>query len=53
MNKKIVYVSLDVDDTQYHGAVLNQATGEPKSLKQKHAQTLVHHWLERMYTSPV
>ena len=28
MNKKTVYVGLDVDDTQYHGATLNKATGE-------------------------
>jgi transposase len=28
MNKKIVHVGLDVDDTQYHGAALNKATGE-------------------------
>jgi transposase len=28
MNKKVVYVGLDVDDTQYHGAALNKATGE-------------------------
>jgi transposase len=28
MSKKIVYVGLDVDDTQYHGAALNKATGE-------------------------
>ena len=28
MKKKIVHVGLDVDDTQYHGAALNKATGE-------------------------
>jgi len=28
MNKKIVHIGLDVDDTQYHGAALNKATGE-------------------------
>ena len=28
MNKKIVHVGLDVDDTQYHGAALSKATGE-------------------------
>jgi hypothetical protein len=28
MNKKVVYVGLDVDDTQYHGAALNKETGE-------------------------
>jgi hypothetical protein len=24
MNTKIVYIGLDVDDTQYHGAALNK-----------------------------
>ena len=28
MNKKIVHVGLDVDDTQCHGAALSKATGE-------------------------
>jgi len=28
MNRKIVHIGLDVDDTQYHGAALNKATGE-------------------------
>jgi hypothetical protein len=28
MNKKIVHIGLDVDDTQYHGAALNKATSE-------------------------
>jgi cation:H+ antiporter len=28
MNKKIAHIGLDVDDTQYHGAALNKATGE-------------------------
>ena len=27
MKQKIVYIGLDVDDTQYHGAALNQETG--------------------------
>jgi transposase len=33
MNKKVVYVGLDVDDTQYHGAALNKATGEHLNFK--------------------
>jgi transposase len=28
MNSNVVHVGLDVDDTQYHGAALNKATGE-------------------------
>ena len=28
MNQSILYVGLDVDDTQYHGSALSQATGE-------------------------
>ena len=28
MNKKLVYVGLDVDDTRYHGTTLNKANGE-------------------------
>ena len=28
MNPRILYVGLDVDDTQYHGSALSQATGE-------------------------
>ena len=33
MNKKVVHVGLDVDDTQYHGAALNKATGELLNFK--------------------
>jgi transposase len=33
MNKKIVHVGLDVDDTKYHGAALNKATGELLNFK--------------------
>jgi hypothetical protein len=28
MNQTIVYVGLDVDDTQYHGSALDKHTGE-------------------------
>ena len=28
MSNKIVYVGLDVDDTQYHGSALNKESGE-------------------------
>ena len=28
MNQNILYVGLDVDDTQYHGSAFNKATGE-------------------------
>jgi hypothetical protein len=28
MKQKIVYIGLDVDDTQYHGSALNKETGE-------------------------
>ena len=28
MKQNILYIGLDVDDTQYHGSALNQATGE-------------------------
>jgi hypothetical protein len=31
MNQTIVYVGLDVDDTQYHGSALNKNTGEVTS----------------------
>jgi transposase len=33
LKQKIVYIGLDVDDTQYHGAALNQETGELFSFK--------------------
>lgn len=33
MNKKVVYVGVDVDDTQYHGAALNKDTGEHLSFR--------------------
>ncbi len=33
MNKKIVYVGLDVDDTQYHGSAFNKETGEILSFR--------------------
>ena len=28
MDMKVIYVGLDVDDTQYHGSALNKDTGE-------------------------
>jgi hypothetical protein len=28
MKQKIVYIGVDVDDTQYHGSALNKETGE-------------------------
>ena len=28
MDKKVIYVGLDVDDTQYHGSALDKDTGE-------------------------
>ena len=28
MEKKVIYVGLDVDDTQYHGSALDKDTGE-------------------------
>ena len=33
MNRKIVYVALDVDDTQYHGSAFNKETGEILSFR--------------------
>jgi hypothetical protein len=27
MKQKVVYIGLDVDDTQYHGSALNKETG--------------------------
>jgi transposase len=33
MNKKLIYVGLDVDDTQYHGAAFDKETGEIVSFK--------------------
>jgi hypothetical protein len=32
-NKNLIYISLDVDDTQYHGAALDKETGEIVSFK--------------------
>ena len=32
MNKKLIYVGLDVDDTQYHGAAFDKETGEDSEL---------------------
>jgi hypothetical protein len=28
MNQNIVYVGLDVDDTEYHGSAVDKTTGE-------------------------
>ena len=33
MNKKLIYIGLDVDDTQYHGAAFDKETGEIVSFK--------------------
>ena len=33
MNKKLIHIGLDVDDTQYHGAALDKETGELVSFK--------------------
>lgn len=33
MKQKIVYIGLDVDDTQYHGSALNKDTGELLSFR--------------------
>ena len=33
MNKNMIYIGLDVDDTQYHGAAFNKETGELVSFK--------------------
>jgi hypothetical protein len=33
MKQKIVYIGLDVDDTQYHGSALNKETGELLSFR--------------------
>ena len=33
MNKNVIYVGLDVDDTQYHGAAFDKQTGEAVSFK--------------------
>jgi hypothetical protein len=33
MNKKLIYIGLDVDDTQYRGAVFDEETGEIVSFK--------------------
>jgi hypothetical protein len=28
MNKKLIYIGLDVDDTQYHGAAFDRQSGK-------------------------
>ena len=33
MNKKVIYIGLDVDDTQYHGAAFDRESGEIVSFK--------------------
>ena len=33
MNKKLIHIGLDVDDTQYHGAAFKKKTGEIISFK--------------------
>jgi hypothetical protein len=33
MKQKIVYIGLDVDDTQYHGSAFNKETGEILSFR--------------------
>jgi hypothetical protein len=33
MNKKLIYIGLDVDDTQYHGAAFDRESGEIVSFK--------------------
>jgi transposase len=33
MNKKLIHIGLDVDDTQYHGAAFDKGTGEIVSFK--------------------
>jgi hypothetical protein len=33
MNKKLIYIGLDVDDTQYHGAAFDKETSEIVSFK--------------------
>ena len=33
MNENVIYVGLDVDDTQYHGAAFDQQTGETIGFK--------------------
>jgi hypothetical protein len=33
MKRNIIYVGLDVDDTQYHGSVLDKNTGEVTDLE--------------------
>ena len=33
MNRNVIYVGLDVDDTQYHGAAFDRRTGETISFK--------------------
>jgi len=33
MNKKVIYIGLDVDDTQYHGAAFDKGAGEIVSFK--------------------
>ena len=33
MNKKLIYIGLDVDDTQYHGGAFDKETGEIVSFK--------------------
>ena len=33
MNKKLIHIGLDVDDTQYHGAAFDKESGEIVSFK--------------------
>jgi hypothetical protein len=35
MDTKVIYVGLDVDDTQYHGSALNKDTGEVITLRHR------------------
>ncbi len=35
MKQKIIHIGLDVDDTQYHGAAFNKATGEVVDFKSR------------------
>jgi len=40
MKQNIIYIGLDVDDTQYHGSALNTDTGEVMSCKCTHVEGL-------------
>ncbi len=44
MKQNIIYVGLDVDDTQYHGSASDKNTGEVIDFKRR-STLMAHLWL--------